>query len=147
MAAHRAIDEVVIEAAKRRVVRDRACYKPSSASLARCVDWCVSTCPMRRSWWVGISPTCLGWENGLIECNNFIRLPYPSSEKERELLKIVRKHLSTDNIAAILIEPIQGSWEGETVPSEFLVQLKNLCIQFETCLIMDETLTGLYRTG
>jgi len=51
------------------------------------------------------------------------------------------------NIAAILIEPIQGE-AGVVVPEEgYLSGIKKLCAEYNVLMIADEIQTGLCRTG
>ena len=58
----------------------------------------------------------------------------------------VKKAL-TDNTAAIIVETIQGEG-GINIPSDdYLPELRKLCDQNETCLILDEIQTGMGRTG
>ncbi len=54
---------------------------------------------------------------------------------------------TTNNVAAIIVEPIQGT-NGNVVPPEgFLVQLRRLADQIGAVLIVDEMITGFGRTG
>lgn len=57
-------------------------------------------------------------------------------------------HLETANdVAAIIVEPIQGT-AGNIVPTPgFLRQLRSLCDEIGALLIADEMLTGFGRTG
>jgi acetylornithine/N-succinyldiaminopimelate aminotransferase len=51
------------------------------------------------------------------------------------------------NVAAVIIEPIQGEG-GVRVPSEgYLKEVDNLCKKNGSMLIMDEIQTGFFRTG
>ncbi len=51
------------------------------------------------------------------------------------------------NVAAILVEPIQGE-AGVVVPTEgYLKGIRNLCNQYNVLFIADEIQTGLCRTG
>ncbi|MEN8248514.1 MAG: aspartate aminotransferase family protein [Bacteroidota bacterium] len=53
----------------------------------------------------------------------------------------------TSDIAAVIIEPIQGD-AGVIIPSqEFITALRNKCSQTGTQLIFDEVQTGIGRTG
>ncbi|MDY6934730.1 MAG: aspartate aminotransferase family protein [Spirochaetota bacterium] len=52
-----------------------------------------------------------------------------------------------DDVAAVILEPIQGEG-GVIVPSEdYLEKVSKLCIDNEVLLIMDEVQTGFCRTG
>ncbi len=54
---------------------------------------------------------------------------------------------STGNVAAIVMEPIQG-WGGSTVyPDEFLPAIRALCDKLNILLVVDEVLTCCARTG
>lgn len=52
-----------------------------------------------------------------------------------------------NNIAAIIIEPMQSSAGYIVPPKEFLVQLKELSDKYEFLLVVDEIQAGLGRTG
>jgi acetylornithine/N-succinyldiaminopimelate aminotransferase len=52
-----------------------------------------------------------------------------------------------ENVAAVILEPIQGEG-GVRVPSEgYLAEVDNLCKKNGSLLIMDEIQTGFFRTG
>ncbi len=54
---------------------------------------------------------------------------------------------SVGNVAAFILEPIQG-WGGSIVPpDDFFPKLKKLCEQKNILLFADEILTGMGRTG
>lgn len=54
---------------------------------------------------------------------------------------------TTGNVAAIVLEPIQG-WNGSIVPPpEFLPRLRALCDELGILLFVDEVLTSFARTG
>ncbi|WP_158735667.1 aspartate aminotransferase family protein [Alteribacillus sp. YIM 98480] len=52
-----------------------------------------------------------------------------------------------DTIAAILIEPIQGSGGVNIPPSDYLQAIRNLCDEFGILFIADEVICGFSRTG
>lgn len=60
--------------------------------------------------------------------------------------KFIRENLS-DNLAAIVIEPMQGT-AGNVIPDDrFLPMLRQICDEFGALLIVDEMITGFGRTG
>lgn len=52
-----------------------------------------------------------------------------------------------DEVAAILVEPIQGEGGIHPVPPEFAMELRKICDQRQITLIYDEVWTGGARTG
>ncbi|MDJ0677157.1 MAG: aminotransferase class III-fold pyridoxal phosphate-dependent enzyme [Calothrix sp. MO_167.B42] len=56
-------------------------------------------------------------------------------------------HLSTQDYAAFIVEPIQG--EGGMIPasSEYLKSAQKLCKKYGTLFVVDEIQTGIGRTG
>lgn len=70
----------------------------------------------------------------------FIKIPFNDS-------KALETALHDDNIAAFLVEPIQGE-AGVNVPDEgYLEEAFNLCKKHNVLFIADEIQTGLCRTG
>jgi len=57
------------------------------------------------------------------------------------------KYQSSGNIAALIIEPYQGSAGNIVPPREFLQSLKKLCDEHEVIFIADEIQSGFGRTG
>ena len=65
----------------------------------------------------------------------------------RRAIDVIAKQVGADNLAAIIIEPIQGEG-GFIVPAEgFLPALLNWCRQNNVVFIADEVQTGIARTG
>ncbi|MBA5724097.1 aspartate aminotransferase family protein [Candidatus Liberibacter sp.] len=58
----------------------------------------------------------------------------------------LKKKIGND-IAAILIEPIQGDGGIRKVPLKFLQELRKICDENDALLIFDEVQTGIGRTG
>ena len=56
-------------------------------------------------------------------------------------------HLSPDEVAAIIIEPIQGEGGFIVPPKEFLQGLRRICDENDILLIADEIQSGMGRTG
>lgn len=72
----------------------------------------------------------------------FVKIPYNDL---KELETVVEK--DTENIAAFLVEPIQGE-AGVYVPDEgFLKKASELCKKYNVLFIADEVQTGIARTG
>ena len=72
----------------------------------------------------------------------FIKIPYNNIPALEEVL---RKNSS--QIAAMILEPIQGE-AGVVVPDRgYLYQVANLCKRYNVLLIIDEIQTGFGRTG
>jgi len=57
------------------------------------------------------------------------------------------RYETTNNIAAIVVEPIQGTNGNVIPPKGFLVELKKLAHEIGAVLIADEMITGFGRTG
>ena len=72
----------------------------------------------------------------------FIKIPYNDNQALEEVLKN-----DAPNIAAFLVEPIQGE-AGVYVPDEgYLKQASELCKKYNVLFIADEVQTGIARTG
>lgn len=69
----------------------------------------------------------------------FKHIPYGNSEKVRENI--------TKETAAILVEPVQGEGGVKVPPPTFLPELREICDEKGTLLIVDEVQTGFGRTG
>jgi len=70
---------------------------------------------------------------------NFKFVPYGNFQKAEEAI--------SDEVAAVLVEPIQGESGIKIPPEGFLQHLRKLCDKHGSLLIMDEIQTGLGRTG
>lgn len=76
-------------------------------------------------------------------------LEYPSCnmrcvEYVKDTLEV---HLSPDDVAAMIVEPIQGEGGFIVPPKEFLQGLKKICDENGILLIVDEAQSGMGRTG
>jgi len=60
---------------------------------------------------------------------------------------LFRADIGPENVAAIIIEPVQGEGGFHPAPSELLEQLRAICDQHGILLIADEVQTGFARTG
>ena len=70
-------------------------------------------------------------------------------KKEKETIGKIKEILSEegDDVAAIIIEPIQGEGGDNHFRGEFLRELRRLCDENEVMLIFDEVQTGCGTTG
>jgi 4-aminobutyrate aminotransferase len=63
---------------------------------------------------------------------------------ERELF---RRIVDPEEVAAIVVEPIQGEGGYVPAPCEFLLELQSICRRYGILLIADEIQSGMGRTG
>jgi 4-aminobutyrate aminotransferase len=61
--------------------------------------------------------------------------------------EIFKREVSPQEVAAIVVEPIQGEGGYIVPPDSFLPQLRELCDEHEILLIIDEVQAGCFRTG
>jgi len=61
--------------------------------------------------------------------------------------RLFRESILPDEVAAIIIEPVQGEGGFYAAPAELLQQLRSLCDTHGILLIADEVQTGFARTG
>jgi L-lysine 6-transaminase len=72
-----------------------------------------------------------------------------AARREREIEQLLRQLLEArgPQIAAVLIEPIQGEGGDNHFRGEWLATLRRLCDEFEVLLVFDEVQTGAGTTG
>jgi 4-aminobutyrate aminotransferase-like enzyme len=89
------------------------------------------------------------WQRQLPGRTSFVRFPDPREAKSAErALDAVRKALRKEKaIGAVIVEPIQGRAGVIVPPDGFLRDLRKLCTERDTLLILDEIYTGFGRTG
>jgi 4-aminobutyrate aminotransferase/(S)-3-amino-2-methylpropionate transaminase len=82
------------------------------------------------------------------------RVPFPNEyrgPRADEALAALERALVTqvaaENVAAIVIEPVQGEGGFVVAPAEFLQELRQLCDEHGIVLVVDEVQTGFGRTG
>mgnify|MGYP000913833307 CR=1 FL=1 len=61
--------------------------------------------------------------------------------------EIFGKNIPPDEVAGIIIEPIQGEGGYIVPPDNFFIQLRELCTRYGILLIADEVQAGMGRTG
>jgi 4-aminobutyrate aminotransferase-like enzyme len=73
--------------------------------------------------------------------------PHESADTEREVARADEALASHRNIAALLIEPIQGRGGCIVPPPGYLTAIQKLCGELGILTIVDEIYTGFGRTG
>lgn len=70
-------------------------------------------------------------------------------EAENESIRQIKEAIANnkDDIAAIILEPIQGEGGDNQFRKEFFIQLREICDENEILLILDEVQTGIALTG
>jgi len=63
------------------------------------------------------------------------------------LEEIFTSVVASENVAAIILEPIQGESGFIIPPNEFITKIKDICNKYNILLIADEIQTGFCRTG
>jgi acetylornithine/succinyldiaminopimelate/putrescine aminotransferase len=94
-----------------------------------------------------IATAALSWPNTAVGVNGIHALPYVDVAGEDEVLAGLSQHLQAHPVAAVFVEPIQGSNSGHAGSARFHAELLMLCRRHGALCIFDEILTGLYRTG
>jgi 4-aminobutyrate aminotransferase / (S)-3-amino-2-methylpropionate transaminase / 5-aminovalerate transaminase len=82
------------------------------------------------------------------------RAPFPSDYRgpsAEEALAALRRmftvHVAAEQVAAIIVEPVQGEAGFLPAPKAFLEGLRAICDEHGICLIADEVQSGFARTG
>ncbi len=65
----------------------------------------------------------------------------------KAITQLFKADIEPEQVAAIIVEPIQGEGGFYVVPQEFMQALRKLCDQHGIVLIADEIQTGFARTG
>jgi putrescine aminotransferase len=77
--------------------------------------------------------------------NNVYHVPYGDADAVEQQLRIARE--VGNDIAAVVMEPVQGEAGAIVPPDDFWPRLRQLCDEYEVLLIADEVQTGMGRTG
>lgn len=89
----------------------------------------------------------LCWHNAPLQPQGLHVLPFVADASEADILEALQRQLDSGRVAAVLVEPIQGSNRGHEASLGFYDALIRRCREAGTLSVFDETLTGLYRTG
>ncbi len=76
---------------------------------------------------------------------NIYHVPFGDADAVEQQLRIARE--VGNDIAAVVMEPIQGEAGAIVPPDDFWPRLRQLCDEYEVLLIADEVQTGMGRTG
>jgi len=77
--------------------------------------------------------------------NNIYHVPYGDAGAVEQQLRIAQE--VGNDIAAVIMEPIQGEAGAIVPPDDFWPRLRQICDEYEVLLIADEVQTGMGRTG
>jgi putrescine aminotransferase len=75
----------------------------------------------------------------------FQHVPFGDADMLKKTM--AASHAVGHEIAAVILEPIQGEGGVIVPPDDYLAQVREICDQFEALLIIDEVQTGMGRTG
>ena len=64
-----------------------------------------------------------------------------------ELRQLFLTQVAAEQVAAIIVEPVQGEAGFLPAPPQFMAGLRAICDEYGICLIADEVQTGFARTG
>ncbi len=85
---------------------------------------------------------------------DIVHAPYPNElhgvsvdDAVQGLQKIFKATIAPTDVAAIIVEPIQGEGGFNVTPFEFLKTLRAICDEHGIVLVFDEVQTGFARTG
>ena len=70
-----------------------------------------------------------------------------TAEALKSLERIFKADIAPDQVAAVIIEPVQGEGGFNVAPADFMQALRALCDTHGILLIADEVQTGFARTG
>lgn len=87
---------------------------------------------------------------GMIQNNPRVAYPHPyrgvSKEKSIHELKTLLEN-QHDELAAVIVEPVEGAGGIIVPPHGFLHSVRQLCTHYDVLMIVDEVATGFGRTG
>lgn len=77
--------------------------------------------------------------------DNIYHVPFGDADAVEQQLRIARE--VGNDIAAVVMEPVQGEAGAIVPPDDFWPRLRQICDEYEVLLIADEVQTGMGRTG
>ncbi len=78
----------------------------------------------------------------------FSFVPFPSDETSADAsLELLKRHLASRRVGALLVEPIQGRGGIRVPPRGFLAAAARLAHEAGALVVFDEIMTGIGRTG
>jgi putrescine aminotransferase len=77
--------------------------------------------------------------------NNVFHVPFGDADAVDQQLRIASE--VGNDIAAVIMEPVQGEAGAIVPPDDFWPRLRQICDEYEVLLIADEVQTGMGRTG
>ena len=77
--------------------------------------------------------------------DNIYHVPYGDADAVEQQLRIARE--VGNDIAAVIMEPVQGEAGAIVPPDDFWPRLRQICDEYEVLLIADEVQPGMGRTG
>jgi acetylornithine/succinyldiaminopimelate/putrescine aminotransferase len=89
----------------------------------------------------------VAWSNAPLRPQNAHVLDFVAQAEEARILDDLARLLRTRRIAALFVEPVQGSNAAHEASRDFYRGAIDLCRETGTLSVFDETLTGLHRTG
>ena len=87
------------------------------------------------------------WSNAPLAPDCVHRLAFVDEMPEESVLATLEARLASRRLAAVFVEPMQGSNALHEASAAFLPEVARLCRQHGTLLVVDEILTGLHRAG
>lgn len=94
-----------------------------------------------------VAASAMCWGNQFADIKNLQTLPFVDSCAESDILAKLENMLASIPVAAVFIEPIQGSSGAHEGSPEFYHGIARLCSEYGSKCVVDEVLTGFYRAG
>ena len=80
-------------------------------------------------------------------CGDGLSLDNFSEKYLRELEIFFHTNVPSEQVAAIVLEPVQGEGGFNVIPNKYLHGLREICTRYGIMLILDEVQSGFGRTG